>query len=431
MKKKAAIIAGILLAVAGIIYWRGFDGKEKAKKDRSTEDGFKEIQTSDKMDEPETIRDRKKPEKGQLLPEGYFPDVEIDTDDIEGDEYVKCVSEFSEEGVRIEIPLGVPTDVAMVELRFRWPEGSEHDSLPYVESLYINSWQNGHTIQQHDDDIRGSHNVRGHTYVSGAAPPGKYSMQTLWRFGRQYALQYLVGAETSAEGEWYQNVIEIPEHIPRGRTYCITLPIENPVAEGDWYVTSSLKPLEGKITTPLPCPPKQLLVYYSEVGSGEWVERMVKEAQGPAKARFSLKTKTIGGMLRISRVTEQKGQCWMYIRSVSKRRLVLPRDADITMNKEDLRGFEFRLPEQAIKPNLQAIGLKIERDDPVPVSWTRVARHTKTGEGVAFHLIPGQYWISARYLVDNGRAVDDNLIGKITVKKSDAGKTLEVQPLEE
>jgi hypothetical protein len=139
-------------------------------------------------------------------------------------------------------------------------------------------------------------------------------------------------------------------------------------------------------------------------------------------ATVTVEVEKLGGELALVSKKGDYGHVICYKARVSSKTVDLPADADIVVSPEDLIEFRLRLPTERLPKQVEGIGLMYDSEDRIPLAGTEFSEVPKT---VAFEFIPGTYrvacWFGAR----------GTIVGQVTVRKSDAGKTLDVQPPEE
>ena len=162
---------------------------------------------------------------------------------------------------------------------------------------------------------------------------------------------------------------------------------------------------------------------------------------GQRQVTVSIEEDELGGeLIAATPEIDDAGYALCYKREISGGRVELPDDADVVVQDKDLVRFNLRLNPDQLKhvqgqlraqpsrprPWTSALGLLIERDDVLMVSGRElVEQEIPTSVKLAF--IPGTYYVVYR----DGKAGRQQVIGKVTITKADAGKTLQVQPLDD
>ncbi|MBS3764275.1 MAG: hypothetical protein KGZ25_13340 [Planctomycetes bacterium] len=351
----------------------------------------------------------------------------------------RAISEVKD-GVRTFVPPGVPADIPVVELRFFETSGDGKQEPVDVEGALFNRWQNGKIMESEDHELDTNLEVDGHSLRLGVSPQGSGQPETL-RFSHRYRIQYMVPEKRDEMGDtgygypWYENVFAVPDEIPRGKIAVINLFTRYPLptlTRKSKKLSKPPKQIRGTIKADLRAHGQHLEVGYFLSGRSD---KTFPRFDGS----FSLQAEKLGGMLR---VTERKRQAvgWMCVRSVQKRRLRLPEDADVVIEPDDLVEFKLRIRPENITKDLARISVKLKRDDPVPMAWINfdakdrhLHKELQQTHTLDMSFIPGQHWVLALYW-PRKTAWDKRkvkVLGQLQVEKSDASKTLEVEPLEE
>ena len=162
---------------------------------------------------------------------------------------------------------------------------------------------------------------------------------------------------------------------------------------------------------------------------------------GKRRVSLAIRPESLGGELVLQAPEmDDAGHALCYMRAVTKTTVCLPDDADLVVDKRDLVSVQLALEKaniQNVKEQLRAqprrmgswtsaVGLLVDRADIELVSGHEIAGNDLPREvDVAF--IPGTYYVVYR----DGKANRQQVIGKVTITKADAGKTLQVQPLDD
>ena len=337
---------------------------------------------------------------------------------------------LTERGVRVSVRPGLRADVPQAEMRFKKPAAD--GSLQPVKAVNVawGPWLNVPMEEGGGDvaDWGGTHvNAMGvRVPVMSSKEPEPYL-----KFGQRYAVRFAVGRD-----KMYESVIRIPDEIPRGKMYVVDVIAKYPTYTFEVSGSSRKERdyVAGKVRRALPVPRGSLQVQYFNPKTRE-----MRTAAIEANGTFRVRAHDMGGMLRI--VEQMRvGVGWIYVRSVDKRELSLPRDADLVVEEEHLIRFDLKIDESNLRDDLRGIALRMHEDDPAPMAWIafdRVHEHLLNNlfehKSIQFRFVPGQWYVEALYWPRRTRfdQRERKVIGTVTVQESDAGKTLEVEPLEE
>ena len=347
----------------------------------------------------------------------------------------RAISEVKD-GVRTFIPPGVPADIPVVELRFFQTSATGQPEPVDVRSANTMRWRNGKIIESEDQELEFFSSVNAHALRLGVSPQGSGHPDTL-RFSHQYHIAYIVPEKRDEMGDtgygepWYENVFAVPDEIPHGKIAVINLFTRYPLPT----LTRKTRPsreevtIRGTITGGLASGRKDVEVGY-------YLSNRSQKRRVTSDGAFSLEVEELGGMLRVSE-RKRKALGWMYVHSVQKPDLRLPEDADVVIEPADTVPFKLRIRPENIREDLRSIGLKLRRDDPIPMAWVTFGGHLleelQKTRILGMSFIPGKHWVVALYLPRNTNWHKRKLkvLGQLRVEESDAGKTLVVQPMEE
>ncbi|MFP4029794.1 MAG: hypothetical protein ACLFWL_18600 [Candidatus Brocadiia bacterium] len=360
-----------------------------------------------------------------------------------GDEYInEYYSYVNDSDVRVIFGPG-PPDVRLIKMRFWKPASSGELKRVRVSQARWGSWLNvpleegGGNVKEWGGGAVGAKAVRVPVY-----PQDKET--DYMKLGRRYLVRMSVSGD-----KMYESVVRVPEDIPRGKMYVVDVIGKYPdyAFEGRTLrlMEEQRKYIEGKIKAEPPAAFTMMTVAYFNKK-----KRKKRTGSIDTDGTFKVRADDLGEMLRVTKKQQRAGVGWLYIRSVKKRNLSLPRDADLVMRPEDLVEFHLKIPSRQINEDLASIGLKVHRDDRVPMSWTnlttdhkhpveslqepsKILKNLKETGKVQMTCVPGDWYVAVLYWPE-GTGSDRRerkVIGKITIKDSDAGKTVEVKLLEE
>jgi hypothetical protein len=264
-------------------------------------------------------------------------------------------------------------------------------------------------------------------YRSRAAAQGAPG-HLVWRFGREYYLQFWDERDRDRKVV-YESTISIPAEVPRGRTYRVPVVAEkvypallNPPAK------QSL--IEGAIDAALPKARNGLWAEYGIKGSEESRRRV------RADGSFAVVAKQLGGQLRVTARSKLAGTGWMYVRSVRKRRLQLPADADLVVKLERMVSFRVSVPREKIADDLVGLAIKVKPDDVFPMAWLlvtegEVRRSLVSAGTVEMRFVPGTYFFTSLCWPKKGdwESRREEVLGTLTIAEDSAGKTLKLAPV--
>jgi hypothetical protein len=349
----------------------------------------------------------------------------------------RAISEVKD-GVRTFIPPGVPADIPVVELRFFQTSATGQPEPVDVKSANILRWRNGTIIESEDQELEFFSSVNAHALRLGVSPQGSGHPDTL-RFSHQYHIEYIVPEKRDEMGDtgygepWYENVFAVPDEIPHGKIAVINLFTRYPLPT----LTRKTRPSQEKVTKRIRGTiTGGLAAGRKDVEVGYFVSDRSQKTRARSDGSFSLETEELGGMLRVSEM-KRKALGWMYVHSVQKPHLRLPEDADVVIEPADVIPFKLRIRPENIREELTSIGLKLRRDDPMPMAWVTFDGHLleelQKTRILEMSFIPGKHWVVALYWRrnTNWHTRKVKMLGRLKLEESDAGKTLEIEPQEE
>ncbi len=433
--KRLLIICAVLV---GVLLWGLFLTESKREKGRGS--GFGDRQRAQKAEDKKESPPIPESQFASFIhdPEADFIESPIPTDR-NADVLGKAISERND-SVYTFVPPGVPLNVPMIELRF-FRRATDSTLRPlYVRQAYIGPWKKGKTVSGKREELKGSTSIKANAFRVGVSDE-KGSMYGTLLAGRIYYLLLYPKKGTfephPERGESFEVLFQVPESIPEKKMAIVNIVAEYRYPElmmkmkklrGD-----TPKSISGTISGSMPVNPKRLRAgYYPRQGG-------YKRAKVGSDKEFNLEADKLGGMLR---VTEMKRQAvgWIYIHSVKKRNLKLPRDADLVIREKQLVPFRLKIPPGKIKDDLAGVSLKVNKDDEMPMAWVNFnsthdnnLQELKTSGTLEMRFVPGECFVEALYWPEGTEWSERKLeiLGRVRITKSDAGKTVKVQPLEE
>lgn len=326
--------------------------------------------------------------------------------------------------------IGIPLDTPKVELRFRKP-GKDGKLVP-VRIGYMRCYRiaNGRTYSVRKGEQPGldcglsrdfdyAHNARFLLAEDLDSLP-----YAVYLFGHKYYMEfYSYRNRTDPLGT---AVIQIPEEVPPGKMAVVTVDVTKK-AQGWGDPSMYNRPEKKTVIFRLPEGMDPGRIAGALYDPGRRGERPIKfDNAGTAEVEVY----ELGGEMFIGRGGEKDGHVLYYKRNVESTDIQLPDDADLAVAPANVISFRVEVPQEKVPYDELGLGLLVHRDSKFPVAgmqfasvdgWDRSSK--KPPKTVPMNAPPGQYYVAY------GR--DPEVIGKITIKESDAGKTLEVQPLEE
>lgn len=140
------------------------------------------------------------------------------------------------------------------------------------------------------------------------------------------------------------------------------------------------------------------------------------------KGTVTIKVRELGGDLGLAYYDDTRGYCIAHKQSVTGKNVVLPGDADLLADPDDVITFDLKLSSVQIPDGTVGIGLAVNRDDYVPMGFCQFPPKG-IPDSVRIPCVPGNYYVKLP------RA--ETPIGRVELKRTDAGKTLEILPLRE
>ncbi|MFP4029918.1 MAG: hypothetical protein ACLFWL_19245 [Candidatus Brocadiia bacterium] len=336
---------------------------------------------------------------------------------------------------------GAPLDIPKVEIRFR-KRDADGDWVPHPVQWVITYpvWdgrshpprEKEHFQAMHVTSIAGlEENAGAHAsrfFLSDDPRSGEYDSLV---FGQTYYVEFLYPGyySRSATPDLYGSaLIQMPEKVARGKVAVFTVNVSKRIEgwgrPGDYSDPKTQVKIHvrdaagmGRLGVSLYDPSKGYSLF----------TRLSKDGKG------ELGVYELGGEASVDVLVKPDVTFFLYYKGkVTKKKVVFPKDADVIVDPKDIITFKLKVPRKKVPEDCIAMGLLLHRDSKLSVGgaeFDRDAGWSGPAEGdepetLTMLAPPRSYYVA--YDVD-----DPTVIGKITVKKSDAGKTLEVEQLEE
>lgn len=235
---------------------------------------------------------------------------------------------------------------------------------------------------------------------------------------------------------WKSSFVKMPDDVPPGHVAVMNIDMTRDVKSQWWLKRDDpRKTVRVKLADELAHRTKGLILADAAARGDDWNMHTLKE-----KTTAKLEVKKLGGEL----VAVSKGTAGIhavcYVSNVTDQKINLPQDADFVVSKNEVIRFQLKTPRARItdvckdfarmpeknRPWTDAIWLTMKEKRGLMVAGADLPRDNLP-ESVALNFVPGDYYV----VYQDGDAGRRKTIGKITVEESDAGKTLEVEPLEE
>jgi hypothetical protein len=264
--------------------------------------------------------------------------------------------------------------------------------------------------------------VKGHAVRVRAAPFGE-NIRIL-AFGRRYLINCKTVDPDTGEDDFYASIIEIPESIPPGKMAVFRVILKYPPVK---FVKEENEPLKGRITVPRPSTDTKWMVTYSHADDSQ---RGLTEIG--ADGTFEFGNKELGGMLRVIE-KGGAGVAWMCVRSVQKRQLSLPRDADMHVPPDRLKEVKLVIPDSRISEAFVGVWLKIKKDDTGPIAWkafrssSETFKKFKSSGIIPMQAPPGIYWVNAFYDPGEADKREWKTLGRIEVPEELSNPRIEIK----
>jgi hypothetical protein len=347
------------------------------------------------------------------------------------------------------VPVGTPG----VKLRFLRPDETGelvpcpvddiHDVVPFDGTGTI--WSRYAEIGGTDCAAMGERGSGSYSYAAVfplvSEGPETYSYD-YWLMGATYMMTF----RYRENGKWKNNhrLVKMPEDVPEGKMAVIDVDVTKE-QERWWEKTVTLT---VRVRKRIRSSHMALHLGLSR-GMGDpdtGVKSLTVGSDGMAKTKLN----GLGGDLRLAtgrmpgppamQYPQLSYPMW-YVKSVDSSEIVLPDDADIALTEENLVDFRLRIPTSKLPDGVEAIGLVAVPRGQLALWHSRIEE--KNAGVLKARCVPGTYkvlaygatsaaWGNPSALRMVREAVvgkkGKSVLGKITIKKSDAGKTLEVAP---
>jgi hypothetical protein len=286
-------------------------------------------------------------------------------------------------------------NVPMVELRFKKEDKTGELRRVAVETVWFRRRIGKRTASvKNSCQFKGAPDIDASVLRTIAGPPRIKDRYLI--FGWRYQIQCKYMDPDTGEPTFYDSIIKIPDPIPLGKMAVIEVILKYRPEETRAMFKE--EPIRGRITVPIPPTEKKWLVAYTHADDSQngW-------ATIDQDGSFELGEKDLGGMLRIAE-NGGEGVAWMCVRSVQKRRLSLPRDADLHISRDNLKDVRLAIPPSRINDALVGLWLKAKEDDTGPIGWkafhsprSSAFKDVESSGTVRLEMPPGTYWVSVFY----------------------------------
>jgi hypothetical protein len=154
--------------------------------------------------------------------------------------------------------------------------------------------------------------------------------------------------------------------------------------------------------------------------------------------RFCMDIPKGGGQLLIHCAPPSGGAFgWIAVNKVVSSRLDVDNAADVIAKPKDFVSFKLKMPSAVLRERWLSVAILAAKTDQIGLSWAKpdkAASDPHDKEAMLFDMsyVPGSFFVGASYNEGpNGRFANSRMeiLGKITITKDSAGKTLEVQKL--
>jgi hypothetical protein len=330
---------------------------------------------------------------------------------------------------------GGPLDVPKVELRFRRP-GPDGELIPAPVAVALGYPFRNRRVQESGEwegprmDCR-MRNAYDHAHaarflLSDSPDAGEFYS---FVFGRTYYMRfYYPGyAGASTPDLWGSALVRMPKHVPNGKVAVIVLDVTKR-AEGWRKALAAEREKRESVTVRVRKNPAGLPLgaYLYDTGRG-----FTRFAQLGGDLETEFKVHGLGGELTVDALVKPDITYTLYYkRQVNSHAVTFPDDADVMVKPEAIIRFHLKVPEEKVPSESLGMALLMHRNSQVSVAgmefaevagWSRSRNHDLP-ESVPILAAPGSYYVAHGFH-------RPEVIGTITVKKSDAGRTLEMRPL--
>ena len=233
---------------------------------------------------------------------------------------------------------------------------------------------------------------------------------------------------------WTDMFIKIPKNVPPGHIAVMNVDVSRDIKRQWWlYEDDTRTKVNVKLTDALA--DRTISVMLADAASGKAPDRIPLDYVDN-KANLELKVEKLGGELVAMSKGYDSGYAVCYISKVSQTQVTLPKDADLVVTEKDLVKFKLKIPEKTIervrgdfakkpqidRPWVNAIGLCMKRRNGLIVAGHELPKKSLP-DAVTVKFVPGEYYVFYR----DGDAGRQKVIGKISLKKTDAGKVVPVE----
>ena len=331
---------------------------------------------------------------------------------------------------------GTSLDIPKVEFRFRRP-GGDGELVPCaVRSITFRPIWNGELHEHRDCEVSGFgfqgamggasydwvHAVRA--LLSDTPDSGVYHSLI---FGQKYYVKMFRPGYEGPEKTPHllgMAVITIPENVPPGKMAVIELDATKRTDPFNLYGPINKQTIRVRVQAEPPKRPAYVML--SDPGANGLVRSADLGPDGTAE----LTARQLGGEMIVAVGGEEDGFILYYKKEIEGTEVNFPTEADVSVSPQDVVNFRLKVPEERVPYDSLGIGLVMKKDSTLQVGgmefanvqgWTRSSKTPP--KLLPMKAAPGTYYVVC--------GTDHKLIGRITVRESAAGKTLEIKSVEE
>jgi hypothetical protein len=325
-----------------------------------------------------------------------------------------------------------PPELPRLEIRFRRPSLEGGMKPCKLGALIIQAWREGGRnmlrrtpqelsfpmgFKQQGIEVTGAKAIR--TLITNNLKLKEF--QGLY-MGRMYYLKFQhLGFEGTHEtpDKWGSCLLRVPDDVPPGKVVVMEIDVTQKFDPHQVQMHVVRVHVRGKV-------PGRGLVQMAVPGGRTQSARV--QSDGTAR----IQVEKLGGELAVlSFLRQDVGHLLYYKREVQSEEVRFPEDADVTVSAGEVLKFRIRVPREGVPTQSQGLALLMHRDSSVPVGGMEFAEVDGWERGdeelpasIPLLAAPGSYYVAYNFR-------NPTVIGKLNVGQFDAGKTLQVQPVEE
>ncbi len=326
-----------------------------------------------------------------------------------------------------------PANLPRLEIRFLKPSPKGGMKSCKLRAMEIEAWRDGGRnmarrtsqevsfpmgFRQQGVEITGAKTVR--TLITDDLELEKFQGLYMGRMYYLYFKQLGFEGKHKTPDKWGSCLLRVPEDVPPGK-----------VAVMEVDVTQKIDPYQVEMST--------VRVRVNGQVPGKGIVQLAvpggrtKSAQLNSDGSAKIQVEKLGGeMAVLSLQRKDVGHLLYYKRKVDSEEINFPGDADVVVSPEEVLEFRIKVPRKEVPLDSHGLALLMHRDSSVPVAGMEFAEVEGEDMGrkgdlpvsVPLMAPAGSYYVAYGFR-------EPNVVGKVDVGKSDVGKTLEVQPLEE